>query len=305
MMLRPLLTALASLLCLGCEADRGAEPALATQSAAPAPAAVCEVVERGLPLPQEVRETSGLARSPAGRDHFWTHNDAGNDAEIYAVDPSGALLGRARLAGVEAIDWEDIAAAPCDEGACLFVADIGDNDAERAVVTVYRVPEPEPASGEPVEAVALHARFPDGAQDAEAFFVLPGGDAYLVTKGRHGPIVLYRYPLLADGVATLERVRELFPEPQDNEDRATAASASPDGRWVGIRTYRTLYLYDAGELTGGGEAEPIVVDLTPLGEAQGEGVVIAADGTVWVASEAGNRRDVPRLSRMRCTLPDE
>ena len=34
-------------------------------------------------------------------------------------------------------DWEDIESGSCDEGHCLYVADIGDNDAARADVVIY------------------------------------------------------------------------------------------------------------------------------------------------------------------------
>src|SRR5690606_37241503 len=125
---------------------------------------------------------------------LWTHNDAGNDAELFAVDATGALVGRVQVSGVAAQDWEDIEFGPCAGGSCLYIADIGDHDAVRDHVTVYQVQEPEEGATEGTGAVALDARFADGPQDAEAFFVLPEGEAFLVTKGRTGPITLYRYP---------------------------------------------------------------------------------------------------------------
>lgn len=102
--------------------------------------------------------------------------------------------------------------------------------------------------------------------------------------------------------AELERVRDLFPEPEHNDDRVTAASATPNGRWVGIRSYRTLYLYLAQELLSQGDTAPITVDLTGLGQAQGESLFLADDGTAWLTSEAeGDGR--ARWVRLRCTLP--
>lgn len=298
-----IMAAIVPFLLTACD-DRGAEAAQREQPATTSRgAAVCEVEEAGRPLPEEVRESSGLAGSRTRADLLWTHNDAGNDAELFAVDATGALVTRARVSGVEAVDWEDIGAGPCAGGSCLFIADVGDNEAERDHITVYRVPEPEPDVTEATGAVALTARFPDAPQDAEAFFVLPGGEAFLVTKGRHGPITLYRYPTTPGAGAALERVRELWPEPRSDRDRVTGATASPDGRWVGIRTLNDLYLYPAAALLGGSPAEPVVVDLSPLKEGQGESVTIGSDGTVWLSSEADNRNDRAVLSRMRCTFP--
>lgn len=281
----------------GAEAAQRERPVTTTRVAAD-----CMVEDAGRQLPEEVRESSGLARSSTRADLLWTHNDAGNDAELFAVDATGALITRVQVSGVEAVDWEDIESGPCVGGSCLFIADIGDNDAERDHITVYRVPEPESEATEATGAVALTARFPDAPQDAEAFFVLPGGDAFLVTKGRHGAITLYRYPTTPEAVATLERVRELWPEPQNSDDRVTGASGSPDGRWVGIRTLKHLYVYPAAALVGGSPAEPAVVDLSPLNEGQGESVSIGSDGTVWLSSEAESRSDRATLSRMRCTF---
>ena len=309
----PIVAAAAALLsaCVGGEpevalAERTAErTAESATSAAPA-APVCRIADAGQPLPTEVRESSGLAQSLRDPSIFWTHNDAGNDADLFAVGADGRLVQQVRVAGAEAADWEDIESGPCDAGGCLFVGDIGDNDAERERITVYRVPEPEDGAAATAPAEALHARFPDGPRDAESLFVLPSGDLFVVTKGRIGPVALYRLPSpqRPGETTTLERVRELFPEPQDNDDRVTGATASRDGRWVGIRTYRTLYLYPADALVGGGVAEPTMVDLAPLGQEQGESVAISEDGTVWMTSESENKDGRPRWSRLQCTFPD-
>ena len=302
-------TAAAAVILAGCGAGEP-EVALAERAAESAPEAagdapVCRVADAGQPLPDEVRESSGLAQSRRDPSLFWTHNDAGNGPDLFALDASGRLVRQVRVAGAESTDWEDIESAPCDAGACLFVGDIGDNDAERERITVYRVPEPQDGAVETAPAEALHARFPDGPRDAESLFVLPSGDLFVVTKGRRGPVELYRFPAPQHpgATATLERVRELFPEPEDGDDRVTGATASPDGRWVGIRTYRTLYLYPADALVGGGSAEPTPVDLTPLGQEQGESVVISADGTVTMTSESEDEDGRPRWSRLQCTFP--
>lgn len=269
---------------------------------------VCQVVAPALPLPVEVRETSGLAQSRRDPARFWTHNDAGNGPELFAVDAGGTLVQRVRVTGARAADWEDIEAGPCPAGNCLYVGDIGDNDGRREGITIYRIPEPEPGRAESQPAAALQARFPDGPQDAESLFALGAGELYLVTKGRGGPIALYRYPApqRPGETVTLERVRELFPEPRDADDRVTGATASPDGRWVAIRSYRRLYLYPAAALLDRGSTppEPIVVDLAPLGHSQGEAVAMAADGAVWLSTEANKGDDGPAWARLQCTLPE-
>jgi hypothetical protein len=46
-----------------------------------------------------------------------------------------------------------------------------------------------------------------------------------------------------------------------------------------------------------------VFDLTPLSEVQGEAVALADDGTVWLTSEAEDKRLLPTWSRLTCALP--
>src|SRR5690606_28459365 len=100
----------------------------------------------------------------------------GNDPDLFALDAAGRIVQKVRVAGAEITDWEDIDGGPCPEGYCLYVGDIGDNGAKRDAVTVYRVPEPAAGASEVAGAVALQARFPGGARDAEGLFVLPTGD---------------------------------------------------------------------------------------------------------------------------------
>jgi hypothetical protein len=224
---------------------------------------------------------------------------------LFAIDTSGALLGQVTVTGATLVDWEDIAAGPCDGKSCLFIADIGDNARSRSSVAIYMVPEPAPESGQTEPARVLLAQYPEGAQDAEAIFVLPDGGIYLVTKGRRAEIALYRFPRTtaqAGGIVTLERVRSLWREPRSEWDRVTGATASPDGRWVAIRTYRTLFLFSAEQLTGKGEAPSTRFDLSPLRERQGESVALADDGQVWLTTEAERRRDRPAMTQLKCRL---
>ena len=306
---RPFVLAFLPLFVTGCgdEARAAADDApLRTPMASEAVASgatTCEVAAAGMTLPAEVHESSGLARSARDPDLFWTHNDAGNDPELFAVNETGTLVHRVRLTGAALVDWEDIEAAPCGDDNCLYVGDIGDNDSERDRITVYRVVEPTNVAVEAAPAKALHARYPDGPRDAEALFAGPSGTLYVVTKGRRAGISLYRWPD-PDGsgrTADLELVRQLLPEPGDERDRVTAATATPDGRWIGIRTYRTLYLYPTAQLLGQGAADSTIVDLDGLGQPQGESLALGDDGSAWLSSEAeGDGR--PRWARLQCAL---
>lgn len=284
------------LLLTACDAQRPEPPALQAQA--------CRTIDAGTALPGVVRETSGLAVS-SDATVLWTHNDRGHDPVLYAVADNGGLRSTVVVDGTVPVDWEDIEAAPCASGRCLYIADIGDNDQVRDHVTIYEVTEPAPGD-ERVIARAMRARYPDGARNAEAMFMLPGGDVYIVTKGDDSPPAIYRFPagMRARQDVVLERVRSSMAQPRQRRDYITGAAATPDGRWVAIRTYGALHIHAAAALLSGTGSEPITVDLTPLGEPQGEGVAIGDDGTVWLSSEAEGGGALPRLARLSCTLPD-
>jgi hypothetical protein len=269
------------------------------------PSAECRITDKMRPLPEEIRETSGLARSLRDSNLFWTHNDSGAEPMLFTVSSRGAVTGRVRVTGAALTDWEDLDAGRCGGGTCLYVGDIGDNNAARASITVYRIPEPSSSASSTEPATVLEARFPDRPQDAEAFFVLPSGEMFLITKGRHGPIELYRLPAFGSprGVP-LTHVRTMGPKPANAADRVTGAAASPDGRWVAVRTYRTLKLYRAHDLVGHGQLAERSFDLVPLGEPKGESVVMGDDGSVWMTSEARGKRGLPSWSRLHCSLDE-
>src|SRR5690606_10690255 len=109
-------------------------------------ASLCDEPRRTGTLPADVAESSGLAASRSHPGVFWTHNDSGDEAFVFAIDSAGRLLGRVRVTGAENHDWEDIALAPCgdDAGDCLYIADTGNNLGSREEVAIYRVPEPAP-----------------------------------------------------------------------------------------------------------------------------------------------------------------
>ena len=248
----------------------------------------CEVVQPPTALPDGLEETSGVAASRAHESILWTHNDSGGEAEVVAVRANGELVGRVAIRGARAQDWEDLALGACPEGTCLYLADIGDGTARRAEVGVYRFAEPDPAGGA-VRARYFPARYPTGPRDAEALFVLPGGEIHLVTKGRTEGVDLYRYPQSpTEGEpATLELVRRLAVGAQPLEAQVTGASASPSGEWVAIRSYKGLALWRTADLMREGGAPARLIDLEPLGEVQGEAVALLDNGGVVLTSEGG------------------
>ncbi len=293
--------------------DDGAEQVAAAPVAAapvPSPAAsaagafACRVDTSGIALPAAVHESSGLALNGGG-DALWTHNDSGEPL-LHLVGTDGTPRGQVRVAGATVTDWEDVAAGPCPGGGrCLYIADIGDNQAARPHITLWRVPEPAAGDAQTRPAEALIAEYPDGPHDAEAMFVMPDGGVHVVTKGETGHVAVYRLPRTARAgtPARLEQVVELRPGQVPRPERITGAAAAPDGHWIVLRTLNALAFYRAGDLSAGRMGQPLTYDLKPLNEKQGEAVELAPDGTVHLSSEGGKKEDPATLSRLTCTLP--
>ncbi len=98
-------------------------------------------------------ELSGLVLS--GDGVLWTLNDSGGAPQVLALSRTGRLRSAVTVAGATNVDWEDIAI----RGRTLYVGDIGDNQAQRPEIAVYRFGEPA-AGATSVVAPAAHAALP-------------------------------------------------------------------------------------------------------------------------------------------------
>ena len=270
-------------------------------AAQPAGAPQCKSASGLVRIP-ELPEGSGLAASRRTPGRFWSHNDSG-DAVLFALDAQGTVSGRLRLSGAKVEDWEAVAVGPCPAGSCIYVADIGDNDAERGQITVYRLDEPAAASGSGSVTGVFHASYPDGAHDAEALLIAPDGRLHVVTKGDTGPVSLYRFPseLRSGSTMRLERVGAARPSTPSGNDRITDGAVSPDGQWVVLRSTSALMFHRAAELFAGQWREAARVPLAALGEPQGEGVAFGPDRAVYVAGEGGGKKQPGTFARLPCT----
>jgi hypothetical protein len=270
----------------------------------PSNAANCRVPGETVEL-RDLPEASGVAASRRTPGVFWAINDSGNPV-IFALDGHGAVRGRVRVTGGSVDDWEDIAVGPCPQGSCVYLADIGDNNGKRKHITLYRAAEPapgDPATG-PVD--VIHARYPDGAHDAESLFVTPESDVFLITKGDPGPVALYRFPrpLESGGTLRLQRIGDpMAGEKVPAKDRPTGGAASPDGRWVAVRTTDWMAFYRTADVIAGKWREVFRTDLSGLGERRGEGITFAGGDAVVLVGEAGGPlRRSGTFARLACTF---
>ena len=271
----------------------------------------CQSTTTTISLPEELEETSGVTVSLSQPDVLWTHNDDGS--VLTAMNSVGEIISRIRIRP-SLTDWEDIATSSCAGGkSCLYLADTGDNLERRSAgeVSIRRLEEPDLDS--PNFRVTLNqqipeldtdvfpVRLPDGPRDIEALLVLPGEDIYVSTKGRNGPVAIYRYPPpLRPDTVTLELVQELSPGARVIPRQVTGGSVSPEGDILALRTYESLQFFEFVADT----LVPIKdghIDLRPLLEAQGEGIAIGPGGLLVLTSEAVGETP-PQMNLMHCNL---
>lgn len=257
-----------------------------------------------------ITEASGIAVAQRTRDVVFVQNDSGDSARFFAVDErSGATLATIRVRGARNRDWEDLATEPDAAGTpSVWLADIGDNDAQRSDVQVYRVAEPRLTGRRGRIAVGpaqvWRLRYPDGPHDAESLAVTPHGTGYVVTKSVLGSSGVYRMPAEpSPRVATMRRVGTVSFLPSGGHTPfgisgdllATGAAVSRDGRLLAIRTYGAAYVWrvGAGGVTAALQRAPRRVALPS--QPQGEGVTFAGHRLLIDSEGRGSAVDAVAL----------
>jgi hypothetical protein len=155
----------------------------------------------------QLAEVSGLVLSPEGQRYLIA--DSGNPEMIYRFDQSQGILDSVFVQNSKNRDWEAIS----QTDSTLLIADIGDNPEHRKQVRIFSVRIEDVAEKDTVYAVRYRVRYPDGSQNAEAFFVDPiSGAWFIITKGLfHGELYSVTLPLTSREIMTADRPNVLVP----------------------------------------------------------------------------------------------
>lgn len=246
-----------------------------------------------------LQELSGIAASRANPGLWWVHNDSGDSARVFAVDEQGGVRATLALAGQTAIDIEDIALGegPTPGTTYVYVADIGDNPLLRTDLKIYRFVEPTvgATTGTISGVETFQLRYPDGAHDAEAFFVDPISHSLVViTKSLAGGAQsAYRVgtDVAAGTTATMTQVGTVMAA-TGLAGAITGADTSPNGLQLAIRTYggvrliaRNADLPLAAFIAGSTGSVPCPGPVPA--EVQGEAIGFRADGRGYVTISEG------------------
>lgn len=285
----------------------GAAPSTAAASPADAQV-VCHLADH------RIDEASGIGVGVRSPGMLYVQNDSGDSSRFFALNArTCATAAVVTVPHARNDDWEDLAVGPDPAGRpCVWLADIGDNQADRSEVQVYRVPEPaiDPSwrdrkvRANSPDVWRLH--YPGGAVNAESFAVDPSGTGYVVTKDVFGRSTVYRLPPQPDR----QRVQQLHPIGRIAFAQlpgavgagpfgpvggltATGAAISPNGQVLVVRTYHAAYVWQipAARVAAALRAAPVPVALPE--QPQGEGVTF--DGGALLVDSEGRRSAIYRV----------
>lgn len=203
-----------------------------------------------------ITESSGLAFV---NDMLITHNDKGNENELFVIHTNGNLLHTFTVEGAVNTDWEDLA----NSSTHLFIGDFGNNDGTRTDLRIYKVAlanmPNSTVSQVPVEGT-IRFSYPEQVVaatpekhnfDCEAM-VYKDGFLYLFMKHRANNMsALYRLP--ADTGSHQAVLLGSFRATA----RITGAAISPDGAKVVLVGYNKKGDCILWELTDFGTGHPL------------------------------------------------
>ena len=254
---------------------------------------------------KDVKESSGLAVSPCQPNVFWTHNDSGDDAFIYAMDSTGKNLGSYEVTNARNDDWEDIAAYKDADGICyLYIGDTGNNKLERAEIPIFRVKEPTISnSGSPSDeedslrtepAQTALFKYQDTPHNSETMMVNPKtGDVYVLTKRVDGPSLVFKFkPNFGSNQAVIAQKVGEVSVPSVPNGLLTGGAISPDAKRVILCDYSGGYELTTTSATFDDiwKSKPVAVD---LGERKhGEAITFSADGKALFGTNEGKKAEI-------------
>lgn len=268
------------------------------------PVAAGRAVKLGHVNSTGLKEISGMAASRVQPGILWVHND-GDKPWLSALSTNGDVRAQFRL-NAKITDTEDIAIGP-GQGrgrAVLYLGDIGDNNANRKSVRVYRFPEPLIAgthNGEADETIkqfeTMEFRYPDGAHDAEALMIDPRtGELFIATKEkRRSRLYAASGEQLVDGASVmLRQVGEVaFAE-------VSGADISPNGSEIILRRENAARLWHREKdesVEAALRRTPTAIPVVgPPVEPNGESIAFDAAGAGYFTISEGKRPAIYFLS---------
>ena len=107
------------------------------------------------PLSSTINESSGLINLDGS---LWTHNDSGNQPELYEINKTdGSVLRTVLIQNATNVDWEDLAA----DSEYVYIGDFGNNSGSRTDLKIYRISRSDLAFSNSVPAEVINFSYSD------------------------------------------------------------------------------------------------------------------------------------------------
>ena len=204
-----------------------------------------------------LNEVSGMQCSQDIKDRFYFINDSGDDSRLYYSDGAVGEVMSIKLSNTSFIDTEDMGLLKngCGKKDCLIIADIGNNDFSRDVLSLYFVKEQKDFNTVVSPYHVLNIRYPKSRRfNAEAIAIEPKTkDLFLLTKkAQEGDVegisALYRLKhskLFSKKIEILELVEEIdfrhHLENTSSKERVTSMDFSQDEKLAILTTKKILF----------------------------------------------------------------
>ena len=232
---------------------------------------------------KHIVETSGLI---AHQNQLWLHNDSGDSARIFSYKHIDRSIQTHSIPSSKAKDWEDIAIDRNKK--IVYIADTGDNLERRKDVSIvsYNI--------RTKHSDFAHISFETGPLDIEAIAWDPIQEhLVLMSKGRGGTVHTFIYSPHNPPILPLSSQYQFSISPANglNPERITAMDISPDGKYIAVRSYIKLFLWQRSAEQSIPQALTFEPCIYPIpAQKQGESIGFQDDGrSLWTISEGKNQ----------------
>jgi len=247
---------------------------------------------------KKLNEISGLGCSKKNPHILWMHNDSGDGSYVFGINDSTGKLAVTLNYSRMVKDCEDMAINYKDNS--IYIGDIGDNNAKRKYITVYKIPEPELTYKSKkqqlaVTATALYLKYPDGPRDAETLMIDPVDKLLYIVSKREDSVGVYTAPLnfASNDTITLKRMCRLHFNGFGFSKWVTAGDISSDGSQILLKNYTNVYYWKRKS------DEPVwktmlraPVELPYTMEKQGEAICFTPNGKKYFTTSEGKGQPV-------------
>ena len=233
---------------------------------------------------KRVVEASGLEYSLKNPGHLWTHNDSQGQPSLYLLDTMGKVKMTVYLDGAANYDWEDITS----DGEHLYIAEIGDNRAERDGIKILMLEEPSMTEGDSIATknwLEMDLTYENGARDAETLMYDYQTDELVIVSKRDEKCFIYSFPFVAGQSSSIE------PQGQLDLKMFTAGDINESGEML-LKNYDAIFYWSSSESSVverfiSGPDCRIPYEIEP----QGEAITFAPDKSFYTLSEFNKHSD--------------